>query len=110
MGKICFTYGSVPELAELSPDKKAEVILASGGRFGKTPTFMRVWWFGVVSCIVVPFIAGVAVYYWHGSFISACWFAVVTELVAYSAWFHVRTSCLRPHIRAYLFEQYLTRE
>jgi hypothetical protein len=54
MAKIYLTYGAVPELAPLSPAKRVEVIRASGGRFGKTQQFMRVWWLGAILSFAGP--------------------------------------------------------
>jgi hypothetical protein len=102
MAKIYLTYGAVPELAPLSSAKRLEVIRASGGRFGKTPQFMRVWWLGVALILVLPLAVGLLVYFSKAGPVPACWFAIGSGLAGYATWFHVRTSCLRPHIRAYL--------
>ena len=104
MTKIFLTYGAVPELAPLSKEKRIEVIRASGGRFGKTALFRRVWLLGVVLSFVIPAIIGVIVYLWQEDFRWSCWSFIATGLLGYSLWFHIRTSCLRPHIRAYLAE------
>ena len=102
--KIYLTYGSVPELAALPLARRNEVLRASGGRFGKTPQFMRVWWLGVTLSFVVPSVVGAMVFLLIGSLTAALYSAVGVGLAGYTAWFHVRTSCLRPHIRAYLSE------
>ena len=104
MGKIFLTYEAVPELAPLSPAKRVEVLLASGGRFGKTPQYKRVCWFGVILSVYIPATVGLVIYLWSNNPNWACWSSVGIGLLGYSTWFHIRTSCLRPHIRAYLAE------
>ncbi|HXI84768.1 MAG TPA: hypothetical protein VNL17_11850 [Verrucomicrobiae bacterium] len=104
MGKIFLTYGAVPELAPLSPAKRIEVLLASGGRFGKTPLHKRVWWLGVILSVYIPATVGLFIYHWSNNPSWACWISVGLGLLGYSTWFHIRTSCLRPYMRAYLAE------
>ena len=104
MRNFFFTYGSVPELAPFSLAKRAEVLRASGGRFGKTPQFMKVWRLGLALSFGVPFLVGVATYFLTESVAAAMYSAVGAGLVGYAIWFNVRINCLRPHIRAYLAE------
>jgi len=81
------------------------VIVASGRRFGKTPQHMRVWWLGMILSLCIPTVAGTIVAF-HDNDLSwrATWTFLGLGFLGYSMWFHIRTSCLRPHIRAYLAE------
>lgn len=104
MRKIFLSYKAVPELAPLSPTKRIEVLRASGLRFGKTPQHMRVWWLGVVLSLWIPAGVGLVAYLWSEDSGWGVLSFVVVGLLGYSAWFHIHTNCLRPHIRAYLAE------
>ena len=104
MAKIFLSYEAVPELAALSPAKRIEVVRASGGRFGKTPQFKRVWLLGVVLTLGIPSVVSFTTYFWFNDFRWAGWSFIGTLFLGYCAWFHIRTSCLRPYIRTYLSE------
>src|SRR5271154_7274171 len=101
MGKIFLSYKAVPELAALSPARQIEVVRASGGRFGKTPQHRHVWWLGVILSFYIPTIVWSTTYLWSHNSSWAIWSAIATGILGYSTWFHIRTSCLRPYIRAY---------
>jgi hypothetical protein len=102
MARIYFTYGAVPELAPLPRAERREIIRESGRRFGKTPQFMRVWTLGLLISFIIPIILALIVYLRSRNDSLALWCFVGPGLVGYTAWFHIRTSCLRPHIRALL--------
>jgi hypothetical protein len=102
MARIYYSHGSVPELQPLSRDERVRVLRMAGAAFGKTQAFRRSLWLLALLGFAAPIGLGLIGYFALQNVAAGVVVAVIAMQIGYSAWFHLRSTQLRPFIRQVL--------